>query len=49
MKPLYETLSTAPWLLEDYQSILNDTETIMPTFATSFDHPDLSAIHCSSN
>ena len=41
MKPLYETLSTAPWLLEDYQSILNDTETIMPTFATSFDHPDL--------
>ena len=39
--PMYGTPPTNAWTLNDYKSVLADTNTITPTFATSYDHPQL--------
>ena len=40
MEPLYGMPLSSSWDLNDYKDVLRNTDTIMPTFATSFDHPN---------
>ena len=40
MEPLYRARLFNSWNLDDYKDVLRNTDTIMPTFATSFDHPN---------
>ena len=39
MDPLYGVPPSSSWSLDDYKTVLRQIDTIVPIFATSFDHP----------
>ena len=41
MDPLYGVTPSESWSLDKYKAVLRGIDTVMPTFATSFDHPEL--------
>ena len=38
--PSYPSREPRPWTLADYHAVLSEVNTVMPTIATAFDHPD---------